>query len=161
MPAGFSPSPHGGGGRGAGVRPPGQNPLTPTLSPLGRGSSPVPRRSRRVSRAKMFAGVIAVGFLLLTHAHAAELLHIGNAGRESFSFTPANIGQEVGIFAKHGLDLDIAGFGGDAKLQQAMAAGAADIGLGSGPGLAFIAKGAPVKGIAATAGPPPVLAMAV
>jgi NitT/TauT family transport system substrate-binding protein len=109
----------------------------------------------------MFAGVIAVGFLLLTHAHAAELLHIGNAGRESFSFTPANIGQEVGIFAKHGLDLDIAGFGGDAKLQQAMAAGATDIGLGSGPGLAFIAKGAPVKGIAAIAGPPLIFAMVV
>jgi NitT/TauT family transport system substrate-binding protein len=98
---------------------------------------------------------------ITSNAHAAELLHIGNAGRESFSFTPANIGQEVGIFAKHGLDLDIAGFGGDAKLQQAMAAGAVDIGLGSGPGLAFIAKGAPVKGIAAIAGPPLIFAMVV
>ena len=74
---------------------------------------------------------------------------------------PTNIGKEVGIFAKHGLDLEIAGFGGDAKLQQAMAANAVDIGLGSGPGLAFIAKGSPVKGIAAMAGPPLIFALVV
>ena len=80
---------------------------------------------------------------------------------ESFSFTPANIGQATGIFAKHGLDLEIAGFGGDAKLQQAMAADAVDIGLGSGPGLAFIVKGAPVKAIAAMAGPPLLFAVVV
>ncbi len=114
----------------------------------------------------MAAASAATASLLLlaaiaSNVHAAELLRIGNAGRESFSFTPANIGSETGIFAKHGLDLDIAGFGGDAKLQQAMAAGAVDVGLGSGPGMAFIAKGAPVKGIAAMAGPPLIFAMVV
>src|SRR5919202_1697344 len=50
--------------------------------------------------------------------------------------------------------LEIASFGGDARIQQAMAADGIDIGLGSGPGLAFIVKGSPVKGIAAMAGPP-------
>jgi NitT/TauT family transport system substrate-binding protein len=103
----------------------------------------------------------AIGLAMTSAVSAAELIHVGNAGRESFSFTPANIGKETGIFAKHGLDLDIAGFGGDAKLQQAMAANAVDIGLGSGPGLAFIAKGAPVKGIAAMAGQPLIFAMVV
>src|SRR5580698_1479999 len=98
---------------------------------------------------------------LTTTAPANELLRVGNAGRESFSFTPANIGQATGIFAKHGLDIEIAGFGGDAKLQQAMAADAVDIGLGSGPGMAFIAKGAPVKAIAAMAGPPLLFAVVV
>jgi ABC-type nitrate/sulfonate/bicarbonate transport system substrate-binding protein len=101
------------------------------------------------------------GLVTASTVSAVELIRVGNAGRESFSFTPANIGKEVGIFAKHGLDLDIAGFGGDAKLQQAMAANAVDIGLGSGPGLAFIAKGSPVKGIAAMAGPPLIFAMVV
>jgi ABC-type nitrate/sulfonate/bicarbonate transport system substrate-binding protein len=108
-----------------------------------------------------FLAAVTIGLALQSAASAAELLHIGNAGRESFSFTPANIGRETGIFQKHGIDLDIAGFGGDAKLQQAMAAGAADIGLGSGPGMAFIAKGAPVKAIAAMAGPPLIFAMVV
>jgi ABC-type nitrate/sulfonate/bicarbonate transport system substrate-binding protein len=103
----------------------------------------------------------AIGLATVSAVSAADLIRIGNAGRESFSFTPANIGQDIGIFQKHGLDLEIAGFGGDAKLQQAMAANAVDIGLGSGPGMAFIAKGSPVKGIAAMAGPPLIFALVV
>src|ERR1700689_4589719 len=108
-----------------------------------------------------FVAAAAIGLMTVSAVSAAELIRVGNAGGESFSFTPANIGKEVGIFAKHGLNLDIAGFGGDAKLQQAMAANAVDIGLGSGPGLAFIAKGSPVKGIAAMAGPPLIFALVV
>ena len=92
---------------------------------------------------------------------AAELVRVGKAGREAFSFAPANIGNEAGIFKKHGLDLEISSFGGDANVQQAMAADAIDIGLGSGPGLAFIAKGSPVKGIAAMADPPLIFALVV
>ncbi len=65
------------------------------------------------------------------------------------------------IFAKNGLDIEISGFGGDAKLQQVMAAEAIDVGLGSGPGMAFITKGSPVKGIAAMAGPPLIFALLV
>jgi NitT/TauT family transport system substrate-binding protein len=107
-----------------------------------------------------FIAAAAIG-LSAPVASANELVRIGNAGRESFSFTPANIGQTTGIFARHGLDLEIAGFGGDAKLQQAMAADAVDVGLGSGPGMAFIAKGAPVKAIAAMAGPPLLFAVVV
>jgi len=103
----------------------------------------------------------AIAMTVASAGSAADLLHVGNAGREAFSFTPANVGKETGIFLKHGLDLDISGFGGDAKVQQAMAAGAIDIGLGSGPGMAFIAKGAPVKGIAAMAGPPLIFALVV
>jgi NitT/TauT family transport system substrate-binding protein len=103
----------------------------------------------------------AISLALASTVCAAELIRVGNAGRESFSFTPANVGKEVGIFAKHGLDIEIAGFGGDAKLQQAMAADAVDIGLGSGPGMAFIVKGSPVKGIAAMAGPPLLFALVV
>jgi ABC-type nitrate/sulfonate/bicarbonate transport system substrate-binding protein len=99
----------------------------------------------------------------MTAARAAadDLIRIGNAGREAFSFVPANVGKETGIFKKQGLDIEIAGFGGDAKLQQAMAADAVDVGLGSGPGLAFIVKGSPIKGIAAMAGPPLLFALVV
>ena len=42
-----------------------------------------------------------------------------------------------------------------------MAADGIDIGLGSGPGLAFIVKGSPVKGIAAMADPPLTFALVV
>ncbi len=112
----------------------------------------------RVALTLMAAAAIG---LATSAVSAAELIRVGNAGRESFSFTPANIGKEVGIFAKNGLDLEINGFGGDAKLQQAMAADAVDVGLGSGPGMAFIVKGSPVKGIAAMAGPPLIFALVV
>jgi ABC-type nitrate/sulfonate/bicarbonate transport system substrate-binding protein len=46
-------------------------------------------------------------------------------------------------------------------MQQAAAAGSIDILLGSGPAMAFIAKGSPIKAVAAMAGPPLLLAIVV
>jgi ABC-type nitrate/sulfonate/bicarbonate transport system substrate-binding protein len=89
----------------------------------------------------------------------AQMLRIGKAGRTAFSFVPVDVGSQTGIFKNNGLDLQVASFGGDAKVQQAMAADSIDVGLGSGPGLAFIVKGSPVKGIAAMAGPPLIFAL--
>jgi ABC-type nitrate/sulfonate/bicarbonate transport system substrate-binding protein len=99
--------------------------------------------------------------VLAATAASAETLRVGKAGREAFSFVPVDVGVRTGIFKKQGLDIEIANFGGDAKLQQAMAADSIDIALGSGPGLAFIVKGSPVKGIAAMAGPPLLFALVV
>jgi ABC-type nitrate/sulfonate/bicarbonate transport system substrate-binding protein len=92
---------------------------------------------------------------------AAETLRVGKAGRDAFSFVPADIGARTGIFRQHGVDIEISSFGGDARLQQAMAADGIDVGLGSGPGLGFVVKGSPVKGIAAMAGPPLLFALVV
>jgi NitT/TauT family transport system substrate-binding protein len=103
----------------------------------------------------------ALAVLATVNAVAAETLRVGKAGRDAFSFVPADIGVQTGIFKKHGLDLEISSFGGDARLQQAMTADGIDIGLGSGPGLAFVAKGVPVKGIAGMAGPPLLFALVV
>jgi NitT/TauT family transport system substrate-binding protein len=99
--------------------------------------------------------------VLAATATSAETLRVGKAGREAFSFVPVDIGVRTGMFKQHGLDVEIANFGGDAKLQQAMAADGIDIALGSGPGLAFIVKGSPVRGIAAMAGPPLLFALVV
>ena len=97
------------------------------------------------------AAAVAAALILIftTASTAAETLRVGKAGREAFSFVPADVGQRTGIFKKHGLDIEISSFGGDARIQQAMAADGIDVALGSGPGLAFIVKGSPVKGIAA------------
>ena len=103
----------------------------------------------------------ALSLSFTTTSTSAETLRVGKAGREAFSFVPADVGQRTGIFKKHGLDIEISSFGGDARLQQAMAADGIDIALGSGPGLAFIVKGSPVKGIAAMAGPPLLFALVV
>ena len=99
--------------------------------------------------------------ILLPLGASAETLRVGKAGREAFSFVPLDVGVRTGRFKKYGNDIEIANFGGDAKLQQAMAADSIDIALGSGPGLAFIVKGSPVKGIAAMAGPPLLFALVV
>ena len=99
--------------------------------------------------------------VLIAPAASADTLHVGKAGAAAFSFVPADVGVRIGIFKKHNLDLEISSFGGDAKVQQAMAADSIDIGLGSGPGLAFLVKGSPVKGIAAMADPPLTFALVV
>ncbi len=102
----------------------------------------------------------ALAALSVSLAHA-ETLRVGKAGRQAFSFVPVDVGARTGIFKKHNLDLEISSFGGDARIQQAMAADAIDVALGSGPGMAFIVKGSPVKGIAAMAGPPLLFALVV
>jgi NitT/TauT family transport system substrate-binding protein len=54
------------------------------------------------------------------------------------------------IWQKYGFDdVKAIGFGGDAKLQQAMYSGDVDFGVGGGPVIAFFAKGVPAKAIAA------------
>ncbi|HTO60902.1 MAG TPA: ABC transporter substrate-binding protein [Bradyrhizobium sp.] len=104
---------------------------------------------------------LLIALALVPGAASADTLRIGKAGRTAFSFVPVEVGIAAGIFKKHGLDLEVSSFGGDAKVQQAMAANSIDIGLGSGPGLAFIAKGSPVKGVAGMAGPPLLFALVV
>jgi NitT/TauT family transport system substrate-binding protein len=98
---------------------------------------------------------------LPTAASARSLLRVGKAVPEAFSFVPLDVGIQKGFFEKHGLDIQSTAFTGDAKLQQAMAADSIDLALGSGPGMAFIVKGSPVKAIAAMAGPPLLLAIVV
>ena len=109
----------------------------------------------RVSLGKIVAAAIAVLSMIAvaTPASALEKLRTGKAIALPFDFTPLDIGMSKGFFQKHGLELEISSFAGSAKLQQALAADAIDIGLGSGPELAFVAKGAPVLGICAYAGP--------
>ena len=113
----------------------------------------------RTTALRLLAGALC-GLLFVPIA-SAETLRVGKAGRDAFSFVPTDVGAQTGLFKKHGIDLEISSFGGDARVQQAMAADGIDIGLGSGPGLAFIVKGSPVKGIAAMADPPLTFALVV
>lgn len=98
---------------------------------------------------------------LAAPAHAQTKIRVGKAISEAFSFVPLDVGIETGIFKKHGLDVEKFDFAGSAKLQQGLAAGSIDMGLGSGPELAFIAKGAPSIGVAAMANAPWLLTLNV
>jgi NitT/TauT family transport system substrate-binding protein len=116
----------------------------------------------RTSR-RAFAAITAVvmTFALAAPARAEDELKVGKAMAQAFSFVPLDIGIKQGFFKKRGIAIESVAFAGSAKLQQALAAGGIDIGLGSGPELAFIAKGAPVQGIAAMAGRPLLLVLIV
>ncbi len=91
----------------------------------------------------------------------AETLRVGKAQPNQFAFVPADVGVDTGIFKKHGLDIEISSFSGDAKEMQAMTAGSLDIALGGGPALASIVKGVPMQAVAAEANAPNTILLVV
>ena len=99
--------------------------------------------------------------MLVSHAAAQTTVRVGKAQAQQFAFVPVHIGVETGIFKKHGLDIEISDFGGDAKLLQALAAGAVDIALGGGPAIAFEVKGQPMVAVAAIADAPGTIMLVV
>jgi ABC-type nitrate/sulfonate/bicarbonate transport system substrate-binding protein len=94
-------------------------------------------------------------------ASAQTMLRVGKAQPTQFAFVPADVGIETGIFRKHGLDVAISAFGGDARMVQALTAGSIDIALGGGPALASVVRGAPMKGVAALANEPNTILLVV
>jgi NitT/TauT family transport system substrate-binding protein len=102
---------------------------------------------------------IQLGLAMLSGsaAFAQDKMRVGKSGAEAFAFLPANIGAQIGIFKKHGLDVTVTVYGGGAKLQQGLASDAIDIGLGSGPEMVSIIKGSPVKAVAMMMAPPDLL----
>jgi ABC-type nitrate/sulfonate/bicarbonate transport system substrate-binding protein len=107
--------------------------------------------------------MLAVGAAALTgaDARAQTNIRLGKAQAQNFAFLAADVGLAAGIFKRHGIDLEIANFGGDARLMQAMSAGAIDVAFGGGPTLAFEVKGAPMLAIAALADRPDTIMLAV
>ena len=116
----------------------------------------------RSSARRMLAMILVMAAVALSApASAADKMRVGKAVAEAFSFVPPDVGMRNGIFQKNNTELELIAFAGDARMQQAAAADSIDILLGSGPAMAFIAKGAPIKGVAAMAGPPLLLAIVV
>ncbi len=101
----------------------------------------------------------AIGFA--TNAFAGTALNVGKASPNASAIIPVNVGDKLGIFAKHGLDLKISDFFGGSKLAQAMAAGSIDIGVGAGTEMAFVAKGAPIIAVCNAVPPIPFIGIAV
>jgi NitT/TauT family transport system substrate-binding protein len=87
-------------------------------------------------------------------AAAEDTLRAAKSSPESFSFVPLDVGTAAGIFKANGLDIQIVGFSGGAKMHQALAAGAIDVAFGSGPQMILTAKGSPMLAVAEMAGAP-------
>ena len=96
-----------------------------------------------------FALCAALLIAWINPALALDTVRLGKAVPNSFAFGATEVGIEAKIFESEGLEVTVSSFRGDAQMQQALAAGSLDIGLGSGPGLGFRVKGAPAIGVAA------------
>jgi NitT/TauT family transport system substrate-binding protein len=108
------------------------------------------------------AGTIAVALIFAGGAASAQAtIRLGKAQANQFAFVPADVGVDTGIFKKHGIDLEISAFTGDAKEMQALTAGSIDIALGGGPAFATIVKGVPMKAVAAEANAPNTIMLVV
>jgi NitT/TauT family transport system substrate-binding protein len=118
-------------------------------------------------RWKQAAGALAVVAMAAaamfsgTAVQAQTKIRIGKAQAQNFAFMVADAGVAAGIFKRHGIDLEIANFGGDARLVQAISAGAIDIALGGGPTIASEVKGAPMLAVAALADRPSTIMLVV
>ena len=104
---------------------------------------------------------VIAGSTGLPRIAAAVTLTVGKASPNADPIIPVNVGDTLGIFKKHGLDLKIVDFTGGSKMAQAMAAGALDIGDGAGTEMALVAKGAPMIGVCESTGPLPFLGIGV
>jgi NitT/TauT family transport system substrate-binding protein len=102
----------------------------------------------------LLGSVALAALTIVPAAQALDKVHAAKAAGVVWTFTLLNVGIEQGIFAKYGLDVDTTDMAGDAKLQQALLAGAVDFGLGSGPSMALAAKGGQAIATAAFAGEP-------
>jgi NitT/TauT family transport system substrate-binding protein len=117
---------------------------------------------RGCKRAQLWL-MLAIGAasLAAADARAQTKIRLGKAQAQNFAFLPADVGLAAGIFKRHGIDLEIANFGGDARLVQAMSADAIDVAFGGGPTIAFEVKGAPMLAVAALANRPATIMLVV
>ena len=109
---------------------------------------------------RLFVALV-IAFSFGVSAEAADKLRVGKGVPFAWTFIPVDVGKAIGVWDAMGIDVEIIGFQGAAKQQQALIAGSVDIGLGSGPSMGFTAKGAPAHGVAAFAGPPLSLSVVV
>src|SRR5215469_7258424 len=89
---------------------------------------------RILCRGRLLAALaITIGSIIAVWTSAtAATLTVGKAAPNADPIIPVNVGDKLGIFKKHGLDLTIVDFTGGSKMTQAMVAGSIDIGVGAG-----------------------------
>ena len=85
-----------------------------------------------------------------TGAFAADQLKLAIGQRGNWENAAPHLGQQAGIFGRHGLELDLLYTQGAGETLQAVVSGSVDVGIGVGtPGvMSAFAKGAPVRAIA-------------
>jgi NitT/TauT family transport system substrate-binding protein len=116
-------------------------------------------RATRRALLRNAAATLAIGGLRATAARAATAVTVAKVA-EDFALMMGDFGAKLGIHKRNGLDLDFVLIT-QAKMIQALVAGSVDLALASGATLAFAAKGAPLKAVAALSGPPSIIVLVV
>jgi NitT/TauT family transport system substrate-binding protein len=102
---------------------------------------------------KICLSVVMLGLIFCAPARAADKLILAIGQQGLWDSAIADIGQKVGIFKKHDLELEIFYTSGGGETQQAVVSGSANIGVSPGTlgALGAFAKGAPIRIIAGEA----------
>jgi NitT/TauT family transport system substrate-binding protein len=111
-------------------------------------------RDAATLRPALCLAALAAALAASTTAFALDGVRVGKTASNALAFTPAEIGTEKNIWAKHGLKIDVLQYAGDGKMQQGIVANEIDFGLGSGPSMGFIAKDVPSKAVGVIANEP-------
>jgi NitT/TauT family transport system substrate-binding protein len=90
---------------------------------------------------------LALGSAIPNPAAADTTLVVGKASATADTVIAVNVGDQLGFFKKHGIDLTILEFTGGGKMIQAITAGSIDIADGAGTEMAFTAKGVPMMAV--------------
>jgi NitT/TauT family transport system substrate-binding protein len=105
---------------------------------------------RRISRAHLTALVAAT--LLSWNARADDQLKVAIGQRGGWEQCVSELGQNAGIFKKHGLALELLYTQGSGETIQIVLSGSVDVGIGPGTHAVFgaFSKGAPIRMIGAS-----------
>jgi ABC-type nitrate/sulfonate/bicarbonate transport system substrate-binding protein len=118
-----------------------------------------------VSRREVLASAAALAAAgsapALAQSVQPDSLRVGKAVFSSFPFAALDVGADAGIWKSFNLDVGGIAFKGDAQVQEGLTAGSIDIGLGSGPAMAYRSKGVPAIAVAVMAGRPLDMALVV
>src|SRR5262249_10361408 len=108
------------------------------------------KRAGNVNGIVGMAAVVAALSAVTPQASTADLLKLATAQRGAWESAPPELGRSAGIFAKHGIDLELV-YIRDGEGEPAVTSGSADVGVGVGTigVLRAYAKGAPVRVIGA------------
>jgi NitT/TauT family transport system substrate-binding protein len=121
---------------------------------------PVTRKIRALRKTWLFCAWLAfAGNGSAADAAAPTKLATAKVAND-FALSMVDYGNALGTFKNHGLDVEVSLIT-QAKMIQAVVAGGIDMALASGATLAFVPKGAPLKGVAALSGPPSILVLVV
>ncbi|MDH7799564.1 MULTISPECIES: ABC transporter substrate-binding protein [unclassified Beijerinckia] len=95
---------------------------------------------------------LMIATVLPSLASAQDVVKVAIPQRGNWETSVADVGQRAGIFAKHGIKVEVLYTSGGGETLQALISGSVDVAIGTGTAsiMAAFAKGAPIRPIASS-----------